>query len=86
MKNMLKKCISLVMVIFIMSASFAVFAADETAAPETAVTYTEAQIEKYNKARNLCNALETARSGIYPYPRHRKNCRLGFRRNNRLAR
>lgn len=49
MKNMLKKCISLVMVIFIMSASFAVFAAEETEAPSVAVTYTEAQIEKYNK-------------------------------------
>ncbi len=61
MKIMLKKCMALVIAIFMMSASMAVFAAEDTTAP-VQTTLTEAQIEKYNKDFSFLKAVGIWRS------------------------
>ena len=48
MKIILKKCIAIVMMIFILSSSIVIYAAEEAAPVETS-PLTEAQIEKYNE-------------------------------------
>ncbi len=62
MKIILKKIISLAMIIFIMSASLTAIAAEDAAAPVVENALTEAQIEKYNIELGFLKAMGIWRS------------------------